>query len=271
MFAAIALGFVSLGAQTLELTQPVFQQYEDGPALQPNTYYDGERVYLTCFVTGFQSDKDMKVKLEWRAEARDEKGVLLAPGGTKKVEEQLSPEDKQWRPKLQWQFEAPQTASCAGCRIVVQVRDLIAGTEAKREALFGLRSKAVESSETLAVRNVRFLRSEEDGKPLNAPSYRPGDEVWARFEMVGFRVGEKNRVHVEYGLTVYRPSGKVLYQEPKAAVGDETSFYPRKWMPGVLSLKLDSKMPPGEYPIVLEVRDLTGQQKHEERFTFRIE
>ncbi len=269
--AALALSPALFGQSKLQVQEPVFQQFEDGPPLPSSSYFDGERVFLTCHVTGFKADKDMQVKLEWKIEARDESGLLLAPAESKTIEVELAPQDKDWRPKLQWQFEAPQTASCKACRVVIHVRDLIAGAEAKREAPFQLRSKSVEPSDKLVVRNVRFLRSDEDANPLAIAAYRPGDEVWARFEMTGFKLGEKNRVQVEYGLTVYRPSGKLLYQEPKAAAGDEASFYPRKWMPGILSLKLDSKMPPGEYPIVLEVRDLAGGQKHEERFTFRIE
>lgn len=261
---------VSPGQATLQITAPIFQQFEDGPPLTPPAYYDGERVFVTCFVTGYKALKE-SIHLEWTIEARDEAGMLLSPGDSRKLATELAPEDKEWRPKLQWQFEAPQTASCQACKLTIKVRDVVAGTEAQREGTFAIKSKSVEPSATLAVRNFRFLRSEEDAKPLAIAAYRPGDEVWARFEMTGFKLGEKNRVQVEYGLAVYRPSGKLLYQEPNAAKGDESSYYPRKWMPGILSLKLDAKMPPGEYPIVLEVRDLVGQQKIEERFTFRIE
>lgn len=268
----LALPILGAEAQKLQVQQPALHQFDGGPNLPPaSIFHDGETVYYTCSVSGYKaSDKD-QVHLEWQVEAVDDSGVALTKPGGGKVEAELAPEDKNWMPKIRFQFEVPTTASCDACAIRLRVKDMLGKTEASAETRLTIRSKAVEPSKELTVRNFRFLRGEEDGTPLAVPAYRPGDEVWARFEMTGYKIGENNRVHVEYGLSVYRPSGKPLYQEPKAAVADETSFYPKKYLPGVLSLKLDSKMPPGEYPIVLEVRDPLGPQRYEGRFTFRIE
>ncbi|MDX1983006.1 MAG: hypothetical protein SFV51_22235 [Bryobacteraceae bacterium] len=265
-FAAVALH-----AQTLKIADFTFHQFEDGPSFRPSVYWDGERVFVSFLIDGYKANEKNMIALDWTLEARDEAGVALVAAASGKVEAELQPEDKEWKPKLRHQFEAPQTASCVACKLAVTVSDRIGGTEGKLDVSFGIRTRAVAPSETLAVRNFRFLRAEEDGKALAVAAYRPGDDVWARFEMTGYKFGEKNRVQVEYGLSVFRPSGKLLYTEPKAASADDVSFYPKKWLPGILSLKLDSKMPPGEYPIVLEVRDLVGGQKHEERVTFRIE
>lgn len=262
----------SAAAQKLAIVEPQFHQFDGGPPLRQALYRDGERVFVTCQVAGYKAEKEKEsVRLELSVEARDEAGLLLAPADNQKVDVELAPEDKDWKPKLRYQFEVPQTASCKACELRIKVRDLVAGADATRSVPFAVESKTVEPSATLAVRNVRFLRAEDDSSPLAVPAYRPGDEIWARFEMTGYKLGDKNRIQLEYGLSVYRPSGKLLYQQLNAASADDTSFYPKKWMPGILSLKADTKMPPGEYPIVLEVRDLIGQQKHEERFTFRIE
>jgi hypothetical protein len=267
----LLLAALALNAQTLKVLDLQFHQYEDGPPLRPGVFWDGERVFLSFLIDGYKANGKNEIALDWTAHATDEAGLPLAAPASGKVEAELQPEDKEWKPKLRHQFEAPQTASCAACKLFLTIRDRIAKTEARQEAAFSIRTRQVAPSETLAVRNFRFLRTEEDSQPLPVAAYRPGDDVWARFEMTGYKLGEKNRVQVEYGLAVYRPSGKLLYHEAKAAAMDETSFYPKKWLPGILSLKLDSKMPPGEYPIVLEVRDLAGGQKHEERVTFRIE
>ena len=87
----------------------------------------------------------------------------------------------------------------------------------------------------------------------------------------GYKYGEKNAVHVEYGLEVLSPTGKSLYQEPQAAVEQSSAFYPKRYLPGTLSLNLQSSARPGDYTIVLRVRDLTGEQVSETRHTFRIE
>ena len=91
---------------------------------------------------------------------------------------------------------------------------------------------------------------------------RPGD-----CELCG---GSENRIAVEYGLQVFRPSGKLLYEEPKAASAEETSFYPKRYVPGVLNLRLQG-LPAGEYPITVKVKDLIGSQEFEAKFPFRVE
>ena len=48
-------------------------------------------------------------------------------------------------------------------------------------------------------------------------AYRPGDAVWARFDMTGYKLGDKNQVDIEYGLTVLREDGSVAYTQPQAA------------------------------------------------------
>lgn len=88
---------------------------------------------------------------------------------------------------------------------------------------------------------------------------------------MGYKFGEKNRINVEYGLSVLRPSGTTMYTEPKAAVADEASFYPKRFVGGILSLKLDNTIKPGEYTIVLEVRDGISGEKEETKHPFRVE
>ena len=60
------------------------------------------------------------------------------------------------------------------------------------------------------VRNFRFLRTEEDAEPLKIASYRPGDTVWARFDITGYKMGPGNQRDVAYTLTVTRADGKLF-------------------------------------------------------------
>ena len=102
-------------------------------------------------------------------------------------------------------------------------------------------------------------------------AYRPGDSVWARFEMTGYKLGEKNQVDIEYGLTVLSEDGSVAYKEPQAANQKIQTFYPQRYQPGVLNLNLAKDQPLGKYTIVLAVRDNLGQQMYETRETFSVE
>ena len=94
--------------------------------------------------------------------------------------------------------------------------------------------------------------------------------MWARFEITGYKLAEKNRLDVEYGVSVLRPSGEVLYSEPNAASEKDESFYPKRYVQGMLSLKLDPDIALGDYTIVLAVRDQIGGQQYETRHPFLI-
>ncbi|MBI4906106.1 MAG: hypothetical protein HY820_20905 [Acidobacteria bacterium] len=262
---------IVMGQQAkLEPLPPTFYQFDGGPPLRGEvSYLAGETIFLSVLVGGYHVSAKDTVALEWKAEVFDEAGVPLVKAGEKSLEEELAPEDKDWKPKIVWQFDSPPTASCAKCRFVIEVKDRGNGEVAKREAFFALRSRSVEPSETLVIRNFRFLRS-EDGEALATPAYRPGDELWARFEITGYKYGEGNQIAVDYGLSVNRPSGKLLYQEPTAATIGDKSFYPRRYVEGVLNLRLQG-LPAGEYPITVEVRDSVGSQKYEGKFVFRVE
>ena len=126
-------------------------------------------------------------------------------------------------------------------------------------------------SDTLAVRNYRFLRGEDDEKPLPVAAYRPGDSVWGRFEMTGYKLGDKNQVDIEYGLTVLSEDGSVAYTEPQAAGQKIQTYYPQRYQPGVLNLNLAKDQPLGKYTIVLAVHDNLGRQMYETRETFSVE
>ncbi|MFN7934844.1 MAG: hypothetical protein U0R19_16060 [Bryobacteraceae bacterium] len=269
-FLLTLFAFAAYG-QKLDIITTVFAQFEDGPAIpgKPD-YVSGETLFFSCQFSGYTKTEKETISLSYEMEALDENGVPLVKKESKALDTELAPEDKDWKPKVRFQFVAPDTAQCEDCLFRIRLKDKLAGTEATKEIKFRIRSRNVEPSKTLTVRNFRYLRTEEDGKPLAVAAYRPGDELWARFEITGFHFGEGNRIQVEYGLKVFRPSGKLLYEEPKAAVFDESSFYPKRYVNGILNLRLQG-LSAGEYPVVLEVRDLISKQNYEERFPFKVE
>ncbi|MBL8217758.1 MAG: hypothetical protein JNL62_00930 [Bryobacterales bacterium] len=270
LLAALILAQLA-GAQKLDVISVVLAQFEDGPSMPGKAdYVGGETLFFSCQFSGYAKTEKETISLAYEMEAFDEKGVALVKKESKTIETELAPEDKDWKPKVRFQFVTPETALCENCVLRVKLTDKLAGTETMKEVPFRIRSRAIEPSATLTVRNFRYLRTEEDGRPLAVAAYRPGDELWARFEIVGFQHGDGNRIQVEYGLKVFRPSGKLLYEEPKAAVFDEASFYPKRYVNGILNLRLQG-LSAGEYPVVLEVRDLVSGQKFEEKFPFKVE
>lgn len=258
----------------LAIEQAVLAQSEDGtPVPSDYEFAPGDSVFFSCHVSGFakQGEEPPKIYLSYQVEARDAHGVLIAPEESGKVAADLAPEDKKWRPKIRATLALPQLAATGRYEVKVKVRDELGKTETETLLALRIQGRDVESSASLAVRNFRFLRSEEDKNPLQVAAYRPGDTVWARFDMTGYKIGEKNRYDVEYGLKVLRPNGETTYEQAKAANDKNETFYPQPHTPGVLSLALPKNLKPGRYTVVLTVRDNLGAQTFEMRPTFDVE
>ncbi|MBV8847937.1 MAG: hypothetical protein JO307_34415 [Bryobacterales bacterium] len=153
----------------------------------------------------------------------------------------------------------------------MRAKDEVGASEIHSELVFHVRGHDVEASDTLVTRNFRFLRGEDDAVALRDPVYRPGDMLWARFDIVGYKFGDSHKFSVDYGLAVLGGDGKQLFAQPEAAADSHASFYPQHYVPGALSLSLDKNVPAGTYTLVVTVRDKVGNQTWEERQGFRVE
>jgi hypothetical protein len=274
LLLAFALAQSSLCAPppNLAIVNITLHQYEGGPVLPAShTFVPGETVFFAFQVSGFRASEKDEIRLSYRVETLDGKSILLAEPIRGKIEVELTPQDKSWLPKARHEVTVPPFAGAGSYRILISVKDEIAGTEAKKEASFRVLGRDIPYSDKLEVRNFHFLRSEDDTQPLPVAAYRPADVVWARFEMLGYKIGEKNHFHVTYGLSVLNPSGRVLFTQPQAAEEEKSPFYPQRWAPGMLSLTGRSDTKPGEYTIVLTVHDLEGNQTIESRHSFHVE
>jgi hypothetical protein len=274
----LASAFLAIAAdRPLAIIHPVFARSEDGPPeASDEDFVPGETIYFSCQAEGFSKGKPddygkQNMSIKFQIEVRDKSGALLQPVQEGKVETTVTQEDKDWKPKLRDTIVVPPLADSGEFSILIKLSDELAKSSAEKTAVFHIKGRDVEPSATLTVRNFRFLRNEDDGRPLPVAAYRPGDSVWARFDMTGYKLGEKNQVDIEYGLTVLREDGSVAYMEPEAANQKIQSFYPQRYQPGVLNLNLARDQPLGKYTIVLAVRDNLGQQMFETRETFSVE
>jgi hypothetical protein len=259
----------NLKVENLQLAQS-----EDGTPLPADfQFVAGETVFFSARVSGFtrQGEEPPKLFLTYQIEARDPNGVLILPVETGKVAADLTPEDKHWRPKIRYTIALPPLADSGQYRVTLKVKDEFGKVNSEADYPLLVRGRAVEASDAMTIRNFRFLRAEDDAEPLKDPAYRPGDSVWARFDMTGYKMGEKNRFDVEYGLKVLRPNGEVTYEEPKAAQAKDETFYPQRYTPGILSLNMPKDIATGDYKIVLTVRDNISGQKQETVHTFSVQ
>jgi len=254
-------------------------QFEDGPVLAADyEFLPGETAYFSCRIAGFQTvvkdkerDDERTAKLVWDLRVTDPAGVLLEKVAQGRIESQLLREDKNWVPKFLVSFVIPPFAPSGAYRISAHIRDEISAQEITATLELKVRGHDVDASDTLVARNFRFLRAEDDARGLTAAIYHPGDTLWARFDIVGFKFGPNNKYTVEYGLAIESSEGKQLFSQPKAAEDTGESFYAKRYIPGVLSLHLDPNVAKGMYVLVVILRDQVGQQLREERQNFQVE
>jgi hypothetical protein len=270
--ATALLSAAAPAEKKLAIVKLAFAQSEDGPALASTyQFLAGESVFFSCLVEGYtKSDKD-EIFLTYQIQAKDSRGILLQPASSDKIEATLAPEDKDWKPKLRDTMVIPPLADSGEYQVLVSLRDERSKATVEGHATFQVHGREVAPSDTLVVRDFRFLRSEDDTKPLQVAAYRPGDSLWARFIMTGYKLGDGNQFDIEYGLTVLRADGTVAYSEPHAATQKDQPFYPQRYQPGVLNLNFPKDQKLGEYTIVLTVRDNLGGQNFEAREKFSVE
>jgi hypothetical protein len=245
----------------------------DGGALLPASFpHDpGETMFFSFLVDGFSASSADRVHLSYKISAADPHGVPIIEPVAAEIEETLAPEDKNWKPTVREEIAIPPLAGSGTYKITVSVTDVISKATVTQDVPFEVRGRQVDPSDTLVIRNIRFYRSEDDRQPLAKPAYRPGDTVWARFDMIGFKYGEGNGIDVSYDVAVLAPSGKVLYSQPQADSEHSQSFYPKRYVPAVMSLVTKSNTHPGEYVVVLTAHDGVGNQTYEARHAFTIE
>ena len=270
---AVQLAAIAAPApKKLAIVRLAMAQSDDGLAVLADQYFvPGETIFFRCGVEGFQKTEKDEIHLTYKVSAQDARGILLLAPEAGIVKTTLSPEDKNWSPKIRYTVIVPPLADSGEYQVVVQVKDELANTSAEARATFTVKGHDVAPSDTLVVRNFRFLRTEDDTQALEVAAYRPGDALWARFDMTGYKVNEKNLFDIGYGLQVLSFDGSVAYSQPEAATAKEQPSYPQRYQPGELNLNLPQDIAKGEYTIVLTVRDNLGKQITETREKFSIE
>src|SRR6202142_487008 len=272
MMVLLGAGRGAPPAKQLKIVRIQLHQYDGGPPLASGTpFLIGDLIFVTFQIAGYQVSAESKIDLSFGVDALDPNGVPFVEAMHGKIETQISPEDKDWMPLVNQSAAIPPLAWGGTYRLKLAVEDNLSKQTAKAEIEIPVRGRNIEASPTLTVRNFRFLRTEEDGEPLLDAVFHPGDAVWIRFDFTGFRYGAKNHIHVEYGVSLVDSAGKSLFSQPQAAAEDEDAFYPKRYLSGALSLNLEKKIKPGQYVVVLALKDYEGDQSQETRHEFRVE
>lgn len=258
----------------LAIVQPVLAQFDGGPAVPAGTSFgSGESIFLSFDIAGFkpEGDEDLKINLSWECQSFDAAGVALTTQKKGDVKVDLAPEDKKWRPRARVEIELPAALVMGAAEIRLAAIDHVGGGKAALIVPFRTRGLNLTGVDKLQPLRFRFLRAEDSAEALTIPAYGQGDTVWGRFEVAGYRLGEGNAFQVSYGLEVFRANGESLFRQEEAANETGKSFYPKRYVTGTLSLQLTKDLAPGEYTILLRIRDGVGNQQSESKHSFRVE
>ncbi len=282
LIAAAAAPVFSLCAQAPAETKPklaaeglALQQYEDGPSLpQGYEFVPGETAYFSCRIAGFQSRQSNEaraVKLAWEMRILDPSGVPIDKDRSGVIDESLSSQDKNWLPKFLGTFTVPPFAPSGAYHIRVTIKDEIASAQTAAELSFEVHGHDVQPSGTLMVRNFKFVRAEDDQVAMHPAIYTPGDTLWAKFDITGYKFGDQNNFSVDYGLAIVNDKGEQVFTQPVAASDAHQSFYPQRYVPGELSLHLDNTVAKAPYTLVITIHDKVGGQNYETRQPFLVQ
>jgi hypothetical protein len=264
---------VLCAAPALHLVQTAVSDIDGGP---PNPvsfeYRPGQVVYFTCRVSGYTQDKVQQVHLAYTVQAFDARGVPVAEISKENLTAEVTAQDKEWLPKIDAAISLPSLLFSGDYKIIAKVEDLVAKTSAELTVPFKVRGHDdVQPSESLAVRAFRFLRNEDDTHPAERAAYRPGDHLWAKFAIVGFRSGPLNKVDVSYVTSVLGPDGKTLWTQPEPEGVQEDSFYPKPYIQAEMGIEIQAKIKPGHYQLMILAKDAIGNQTCEVKQPFTIE
>jgi len=269
---AMMIPALMAGAPALEIVRPIIAQSEGGiPVPAGFEHVPGETLFFSCRIAGFSKTAEEKVHVSYSVQAFDPKGVPLTELYKNELLTDVSPQDKEWLPKIVTEIQLPPLIASGSYKILVKAEDVFAKTTAESAIPFEVRGHNVPPSDTVVVRNFQFLRGEEDTQPMEKPAYKPGDAVWVKFDITGFKYGDKNKTDVSYTTSFLSPSGKVLWTQPEPAVEQSESFYPKRYVAAQMGLNLLPNTKPGEYTIVLTVKDAVSGQSVESKHTFAVE
>jgi hypothetical protein len=259
-------------AAGLEVVRPIIAQ-SDGGVPVPGGYEHvaGETLFFSCRIAGYGKTPEEKVHATYSVQPFDPKGVPLTEIYKNEMVADVAPQDKTWMPKIATEIQIPPLVAAGTYKIVVKIEDLVANTKAELSVPFVVRSKTVEPSDTLIVRNFQFFRGEDDPQPMQKAVYKSGDAVWTKFDVIGFKYGAENRIDVSYLPSVIAPSGKVLWRPDKPEVEQSESFYPKRYMAASMGITLLPNTKPGEYTIAVTITDAVGKQTYDTKQTFTVE
>src|ERR1022692_4901612 len=169
-------------AAGLEVVRPSIAQIDGGiPVPRGYEHVAGETLFFSCRIAGYAKTPEEKVHVTYSVQAFDPKGAPLTEIYKNEMITDVAPQDKEWMPKIATEIQIPPLVGAGTYKVLVKVEDLVNNTKAELGVPFDVRSKVVEPSDTLVVRNFQFFRAEDDPEAIQKAVYRGGNVIWMKF------------------------------------------------------------------------------------------
>jgi len=279
LLGCAALLNVAQGASEarFSIQNPTLHSYEDGPRVPSDqAFTPADTVYLTFELDGWKklekpNYEGAKLRLTWAVEATDPAGTPIAAPSSGKVDTDITAEDKHWLPRVRYNVLVPPAAPGGTYHLKIKAHDELGNADATADVPFQVAGRDVAPSDTLVIRNLDFYAAEDERKPLPTAAYRPGETVWVKFDITGYKFAQGNEFQVSYGIEAILPSGKIGLNQPDAATLADKSFYPQRYAPGQFSLPLPVTVATGTHTLIITAHDKIGNQTATEKATFSVE
>jgi len=256
----------------LQLVSPVVSQFEDGTPLEGGQHLIvGEIGFFRFAAVNYKVSDAGKVQLSAKVQVFDSRGTAIAPVDELAIATALSEEDKDWRPRFHSQFQLPGIAPSGNYRVHYEATDEQSHQNASGDASFTVDGPNVAPSDKLAIQQMAFYRGADDEVPIGVAAYRPGDMIWVKFFVTGYKHAQQNAMDVTYDVSVTDAAGKQLFAQENAAVEKNQAFYPQPWVPGAFSLTLQPGTLKATYTVAITARDAIGKQNVTEKAEFKVE
>ena len=241
----------------------------DGFAIpQESRFVPGETVHLYFQIRGYRVGDADRVHLRYELEALDPAGRRFYWDDEGDFDVELAPQDKNWMPVVRYSPRIPNHAGGGTYSIGIVVEDVLAGTVIETDVPIEVDGTRMGPADELTVHQFHFSRM-EDGDRLAEPVFSAGDAIWAAFFITGYEMREDNSFEVESDAFVVNEFGERMFAFQSVG-GQGRPFYPRLWLPARIRLDLDEDMPPGDYEVVLNVRDGVAGADATRRYGFRV-
>jgi hypothetical protein len=272
LLAAFLPALLGAAPDALKIVGPVISRSDDGVNEPSGSQFSaGEVLYFSCRIANYAKSPDQHVQLAYSVQAFDPKGVPLMEVFKHEIAEEVAPQDKEWQPKISTEIAIPPAVLPGTYKITVNLEDRVSHAKASLDVPFPVRGRLVSATDKLTVQNFNFFRSEEDAKPLDKAVYKVGDSVWVRFDVTGYQCGPKNQVDLSYVFSVLAADGSALWTAPEPVLDQGESFYPKPYVSGAFSIKVQSAVKPGEYAIGVKATDAVGKQTVEAKQPFTVQ